>query len=288
MDIVLNFFTGDLLHSSWQIFAEFGHFIEIGKRDIIDNGRLEMETFNKNVTFSAFDLSRFYSSTLPKHQRLWQSLLKRSFQIVRDGKVSPVEHLQTSAVVHVQQAFQTSISPNRMWKVAVTFEDKCQEIDIVPAKYGSCFSPEKADFLVGCLGGLGRSISCWMLERGARNFIFLGRSGMKKPAARSLVEGLRHEGADVDVVRGNVSTVQCVFNAILGSKRSIGGIVQAAMALSDVLWSSMSCESWRTCIDPKVKGIWNIHKALEDGYGSELDFFIMASSVDTPMSTRRG
>ena len=46
-------------------------FFEIGKRDIVDGGRLDMEVFNGSVTFTAFDLSSLFHSSNEAHYRLW-------------------------------------------------------------------------------------------------------------------------------------------------------------------------------------------------------------------------
>ena len=85
--------------------------------------------------------------------------------------------------------------------------------------------------MVGCLGGLGRSLSRWMLRQGARKFVFLSRSGTKKIAAKQLEKDLQDNGARVDVMVGDVSVfadVEAVVSQISGS---IGGVVQAAMGL---------------------------------------------------------
>lgn len=72
VDVILNFLTGDLLHDSCKLCAEFGRFVEIGKRDIIDAGKLGMEMFRRNVTFTAFDFSDLYSLTNQNLQRIRQ------------------------------------------------------------------------------------------------------------------------------------------------------------------------------------------------------------------------
>ena len=41
---------------------------------------------------------------------------------------------------------------------------------------------------------------------------------------------------------------------------------------------------WHTGIDPKVKGTWNLHKAIQ-GKDSELDFFLMTSSISGSVGT---
>ena len=93
-------------------------------------------------------------------------------------------------------------------------------------------SPLKSYIMVGCLGGLGRSLSKWMFDRGARSFVFLGRSGADKPTAKKLVEDLQESGAAVLVVRGDVSCLEDVQKAVMHSACPIGGIVQAAMGLN--------------------------------------------------------
>ena len=45
IDLVLNSLSGDLLHPSWHCVAEFGKFIEVGKRDLLGRGQLDMEVF---------------------------------------------------------------------------------------------------------------------------------------------------------------------------------------------------------------------------------------------------
>jgi hypothetical protein len=56
-----------MLHVSWKCCASFGRFVEIGKRDLSDAGRLEMEQFLKSTTFSAFDISDMYYHNSPAY-----------------------------------------------------------------------------------------------------------------------------------------------------------------------------------------------------------------------------
>lgn len=57
VDVILNSLTGDLLHDSWRACARFGRFVEVGKQDLSDAGKLDMQNFRRNVTFTAFDVS---------------------------------------------------------------------------------------------------------------------------------------------------------------------------------------------------------------------------------------
>ena len=138
--------------------------------------------------------------------------------------------------------------------------------------------------MIGCLGGLGRSLSKWMFSRGARHFTFLGRSATDKAAARDVVHNLEKAGATVKVVRGDVSNKDHVIECMTVSTRPVGGVIQAAMGLHEALFSTMTNEAWHTGIQPKWRGTWNIHEALE-GRDSQLDFFLMTSSVSGSVGT---
>jgi NADPH:quinone reductase-like Zn-dependent oxidoreductase len=58
VDLVLNSLAGELLHASWQCVAPFGKMLEIGKRDFIGNGSLEMNVFEMNRSYIGIDLTK--------------------------------------------------------------------------------------------------------------------------------------------------------------------------------------------------------------------------------------
>ncbi len=95
------------------------------------------------------------------------------------------------------------------------------------------FSSEATYLLVGCLGGLGRSLTTWMMEKGCKNFAFISRSGADKPEAAKAVELINDAGATAQVFRAdatNDTDVTKVVSAI-SAARPIRGIVHAAMVL---------------------------------------------------------
>lgn len=95
------------------------------------------------------------------------------------------------------------------------------------------FSPDAAYILVGCLGGLGRSLTTFMRSRGCSNFVFISRSGADKPDAALVVKDLIASGATVHVYRGDASNEADVANVIADVKKNytIRGVVHAAMVL---------------------------------------------------------
>lgn len=75
-------------------------------------------------------------------------------------------------------------------------------------------------------------MSKYLFARGARKFVFLGRSGTDREPARLLVEDLEKQGADVRVVRGDVCDFSAVKKAVDAASGPIGGVIQAAMGLN--------------------------------------------------------
>ena len=71
VDVVVNSLTGDLLQAGWtRCLANFGRFVEVGKRDLLDAGKLDMDVFLRNATFTAFDLTELACSDQPFYQEV--------------------------------------------------------------------------------------------------------------------------------------------------------------------------------------------------------------------------
>lgn len=222
---------GELLQASWRCVAPLGRFIEVGKKDIIDHSTLDMTQFVNSVTFSAFDLSDIFYHQNPSSHRLWADLLVKVLDLYRSKKIGQIRP-RVFDISETTSAFRHFSNRTRMGKIAVSLENPQSVLQVRPYAYSTNLSPVKSYLMVGCLGGIGRSMSKWMLQRGARNFVFLGRSGMDKLPARNLIEDLERNGAICKVVRGDVCVLSDVQELVKQANHSIGGVVQAAMGLN--------------------------------------------------------
>lgn len=70
VDVILNSLVGDLMHASWSCVANFGRFVEVGKRELVDAGALDMNRFLRNATFTAFDMEEIIFSENQAHRDL--------------------------------------------------------------------------------------------------------------------------------------------------------------------------------------------------------------------------
>jgi len=93
------------------------------------------------------------------------------------------------------------------------------------------FRSDACYLLVGGLGGLGRVISTWMVENGARNILFLSRSAKEGPETTPFFDELRARGCEVSTFAGNVTNLSDVGAAVKQATRPVAGIMQMSAVM---------------------------------------------------------
>lgn len=93
------------------------------------------------------------------------------------------------------------------------------------------FRSDACYLLVGGLGGLGRVISRWMVENGARNILFLSRSANEGPETTPFFDELRRRGCVVSAFAGDVASLSDVKAAIEQAPVPVGGIIQMSAVM---------------------------------------------------------
>ena len=147
VDVIVNSLTGDLLHASWECIATFGRFVEVGKRDITDAGRLSMEMFRRNATFTAFDLTELYYQDAQYYSDIWVSEFKEALEMYRAKEIKPVP-IRVFDVSEITQTYRYFSSKGRIGKVVVSLQDPASVVRVG----GSISATEMpTDLLVGCL-----------------------------------------------------------------------------------------------------------------------------------------
>ena len=138
---------------------------------------------------------------------------------------------------------------------------------------------DQATYLVtGGLGAVGGKVAGWLVERGARHLVLMGRSA-PSAAAQATLEGLRAAGAEVTIAQGDVtksSDVAAALATIGASMPPLRGVVHAAGTVDDAILARLDAAKLRSVMAPKVQGAWNLHTLTAD---AELDFFVMFSSA---------
>ncbi|KAJ0375506.1 putative PKS/NRPS-like protein biosynthetic cluster [Colletotrichum chrysophilum] len=180
---------------------------------------------------------------------------------------------------HSREAFQAaSQEGSRESKVILQTpeQDQRKKLEMSSSATGLSFRSDAAYLMVGGLGGLGRAVSTWMVENGAKELVFLSRSSGGTPETSNFLEELRSQGCLVKTVAGSVTNLDEVSRAITSATRPIAGVIQMSMVLRDNATTRMTFTEWRECVSPKVDGTLNLHNAL---LHQQLDFFLLFSSM---------
>ena len=271
-DVALNSLAGELLHATWECIAPFGRLIEIGKRDIHENSKLDMDPFRKNITYASIDIITLYLVNPP----LMARIMRDAYQLISSGKIMPPGPITEISYAQAQSGFRL-LQMGKYFGKVVLVPGEHDMVPVVPATYRNSmlFDPAKKYLLVGGLGGIGRALAEWMFRRGARRLIFLSRSGLERSSARATVEWLTTRDVEISVFRGDVTDMKVVEKCINSAKDQLAGIFQAAMVIRDTPYSNMTLKQWQECVHPKIRGTLNLHRASA---GCRLDFFICFSS----------
>jgi acyl carrier protein len=138
---------------------------------------------------------------------------------------------------------------------------------------------DQATYLVtGGLGAVGGEVAGWLLERGARHLVLMGR-GAPSATAEATLAALRATGAQVTVAQGDVTKaddVAAVLATIATTMPPLRGVVHAAGTVDDAILARLDAAKLREVMAPKVQGAWNLHTLTA---GAELDFFVLFSSA---------
>lgn len=230
VDVVINSLAGDLLRETWQCLAPFGRFIEIGKRDIGSNTRLEMAKFEYNCSFNSVDLTKV-AAMRPK---IMSTVLNAVVDLLTKSTVKPVTPIESVSIGEVETALRRLQSGKTSGKVVVSHKGTDMVKVTHPQTSTNVLSDDATYIIIGGTGGLGRSMAKRMVQRGARSIVLLSRSAKINDELSTLIEQSKAEGAAVHVMAcdvGDEASVEQLVSKIGKSLPPIRGVIHAAMVL---------------------------------------------------------
>jgi acyl transferase domain-containing protein/surfactin synthase thioesterase subunit/acyl carrier protein/NADP-dependent 3-hydroxy acid dehydrogenase YdfG len=140
---------------------------------------------------------------------------------------------------------------------------------------------EKGSYIITGFKGLGMVLLNWMVERGARNFILLSRSGNASTEAIKQIETLRDRGITISIMKVDVANyiaLQDAFNKINKSMLPIKGVFHAAGLIEPCALNKLDIKNFEHILSPKTKGAWNLHLLTRN---LRLDWFVTFSSASS-------
>jgi myxalamid-type polyketide synthase MxaB len=273
VDVVLNSLAGEFIPRSLATLRAGGRFLEIGMADILQNNPLGLREFHKNLSFSSVNLAHMFVS----RTEFCGTMLTEVLDYFLDGSFTPLPR-HSFPLSEAPDAFRFMAQAKHIGKVVVTLDEP--EFLVAPSSQQPVTFREDGTYLLtGGLGGLGLVLAEWMVERGARNLVLVGRSGATSAAAKEAVAAMQARGASVVVAKADIGSevdVARVIGDVSAAMPPLRGIMHLAAVLDDGILLQLNQERFQTVLGPKADGAWNLHTATLD---APLDFFVMFSSM---------
>lgn len=252
--------SGAHVDRAMPILGQFSQFIDISR----DSSKSIVA--KNNVTVSRVDMAEVVQARLDVVGNLFQ----QTFKDFKPQLSTELSALPLSDLASVFYKIQTE-------STVVSLQDDSMVLMPAPATEPLQLDDKATYVLVGGLGALGLDIANWMAEYGAKNLVFLSRSGGAKnqeDLQKFTDRGVQAEAFKCDI--NDALSVATVFDNLKASGRKIGGVIQLAMVLDDGIFDNMSFAQWRHAIEPKTRGSRNL---LANIWPEDNPFFILLSSI---------
>jgi NADPH:quinone reductase-like Zn-dependent oxidoreductase len=260
VDIVLNSLAGDFIAASFAALGRGGRFIELGKRDLWSQERVA--ALGREIAYHVIDLGDIAAKDPESLGLLLQDLVHD----VEAGTLRPLPVTEFS-FEDAADAYRYMAQARHIGKIVLT-QSRCRA-DVLP----------HATYLItGGFGGIGTQLLRWLVRRGARHVVLVGRHAPAE-AAREAIAWAESQSARIEARLADVAReadVIALLAAISATMPPLRGILHTAGVLDDGVLTEQTWDRFARVLAPKTSGSWLLHEKTAT---LPLDFFVMFSSV---------
>lgn len=262
MDLVLNALAGPYIDAGLGLLAPHGRFIELGKRDIFEDGALDLIKLKRNRAFYAVDILALLEDRPADVARLMDEVLAD----IRSGKVEALP-VTRFAGADVQSAFTAFADARHQGKIVVELDDRNISVHTCDAQLD-----RRGTYLVtGGTRGFGLAAARWLASQGAGHIILASKTGKTAAPVTPPYEARQLDVADAGAVHALITELEA-------SPSPLRGIIHAAVTYEDAPLSEISADQIDRVLAPKAIGALNLTRGVID-MGVKLDFFLSLSSL---------
>ncbi|CAG2172457.1 unnamed protein product [Oppiella nova] len=293
VDIVLNSLAGEKLDASYECVANSGRFVELGRYDMLQNKKLGMFDFVRNIQFIGIVFDIVAMDDMDFFAEFYDWVHKNS----KNGCVKPITYT-TFNVNEYDKAFRYMTTGKHMGKVIIKLRDEentrkplkmIKSAPNITTTVKTFFDPNKVYIITGGLGGFGMELVPWMLYYGARKFVVTSRSGVKTDyqkwvynRAKSFYEGFKYFKCDYVVSTANGFTIEGT-QQLLKEAQELGPIGGGNGGQSNYSFGNSMCE--RICEQRRRDGLHGL--AIQYGPIGDVGVFAETDQLLTMTSIRK-
>lgn len=274
VDVVLNSLSGEAMERSIAVLKPFGRFVELGKRDYVANTHIGLKPFRRNLAYFGVDLDQLMLKSDVEAKALFEELMG----LFAEGAMSPLPY-RVFAARDVVEAFRLMQRSGHIGKIVISppaLPDSPEE-DIPPFLVAA----DRTHLVSGGLGGFGLETARWLVERGARHLVLIGRSGASNPGAQRAVDDFRAAGVEVEIASLDIAdeaAVSSLLSRLSQTMPPLAGVIHAAAAYADAIVSNLDRATFDTVLRAKVTGAEVLDRLTRS---MPLDYFLLYSSATT-------
>lgn len=266
VDVVLNSLADQFVDRSFEILARHGRFLEIGKRGIWDQERVNR--LNRGIEYFIVD----WSVDARKNPALIGGMLREIVGACDRGELEPLPH----RVFHLSEAkaaFRMMAQGGHTGKVVLSHAERLRT-----GTGGFKLVPEGAYLVTGGLHGIGLMTAQWLAERGARHLVLTGRSAPDRESCE-ILEAMATRGINVRCEQADVSNERAMRSLLEDVRKTmppLRGVIHSAGIVDDGVLLQQTWDRFASVFRPKVNGSMVLHKLTAN---DRLDFFVLYSSI---------
>lgn len=274
VDVVLNSLAGPALQASVGLLRPFGRFVDIGKRDIVENRGLNMRPFHRSVSFHALDMELLFGLAPDKGRKILQDVIN-AFEADR---LSPLPRI-VFPLSEAPDAFQYMSGAKNIGKIVLSIPQHRRDRH-APALTKAEQAPTaiRSALITGAFGKVGLELVRDLANSGIKGFVLVGRSG-RGPGAAPVLDALEARGIKILSCAADASdrtAMEDVFSKAEAAGFSIRHVIHAAGLLEDGMIADLDSNSLARSWAPKVEGARILDALTRE---RDVESFVCLSSV---------
>lgn len=316
VDAVLNCLSGEAMKESLSVLKPFGRFMELGKRDFVENTSLGLRYFKENISYFAIDVDQLFKFNPAKAKNIFKQVM----DLFKNKEFTPLPYIAFRSA-DIVNAFKYMQQGNQIGKVVVTYDASKSTENTLESPFvagsgreafannagqmpvladnkpesekellNTVFSSDDVWLITGGTRGFGWATAKYLLDRNIKQVVLVSRSGMTdssviQEASRYLSSNgessnLGGAAARIIVKRCDVSdknALVSLWRELANEKINVSGIIHAAAVFADCLLQDITLEHYQKAWNSKYIGAKNLDEVSRTF--SSVKNFVVYSSI---------